>query len=294
MKNLKIILLTTGILVHLSSYCQDDSIIKSGYVNIATLIVDYDTYNFEGGNISYYSCADCAVDSIPFTIDYKSPGDFGGITFELSSTQDTIFDATIIHMGEGQIYYPTEFSMQVPFTNGNSAINKPNDLRYIHWDGSAMDSSSTNDLYYMERADLAWDKTDQLAITNLFAEKGFKSAVYLYAPTVGLFDPAKAKWIIFLYHNDQINAINTNRNKGNQFLVTPNPTNGKIRIDLNSANLDKTNYSIFNLSGQLVTKGEFWGSTHQLDLSTLKSGLYLLYLSDINNETLATKKIIIE
>lgn len=294
MKNLKIILLIIGILIHLSSYSQNDSIIKSGYVNMATLIVDYDTYNFEGGNISYYSCSDCAADSIPFTIDYRAPGDFGGITFKLSSLSDTVFDATIFWMGEGQIYYPTEFSMQAPFTNGSSAINKPDDLRYIHKDGGAMDSSSTNDSYYMNRADLAWNKIDQLSITNQFAEKDFKSAIYLYPPREGWFDPAVAKWIIFLYHNDQVNAINTNKKESAQLVVTPNPANGKIRIDLNPANQYKTNYSILNLSGQLIAKGGFWGSTHQLDVSTLKSGLYLLHLSDINNKTMATRKIIIE
>ncbi len=294
MRNLTITLIIVGILIHFNSYCQDDSIIKNGYVNMATLIVDYDTYNFEGGNISYYSCADCVVDSIPFTIDYRESGDFGGITFKLSTFPYAVFDATIIYMGEGQIYYPDEFSMQETFTNGSSVINKPNELRYLHWDGSAMDSSSANDLYYMERADLAWNKIDQLAITSIFAEKGFKSAIYLYPPTVGLFDPAKAKWVIFLYHNDQVNTINRNKSNSVQLLVTPNPTKGEVRIHLNSTNQCKTNYTIFNQSGQLETKGEFWGSTHQLDVSTLKSGLYLLYLSDINNKTMATKKIIIE
>lgn len=294
MKNVKIILLIIGILIHLSSYSQNDSIIKSGYVNMATLIVDYDTYNFEGGNISYYSCADCAADSIPFTIDYRAPGDFGGITFKLSTCKYAIFDATIIWMGKGQIYYPNQFSFQAPFINGNSAIIKPNDLRYIHKDGSAMDSSSTNDLYYMDRADLAWNRIDQLEITNQFAYKDFKSAIYLYPPREGWFDPAVAKWVIFLYYSDVINAINTNKKEKIQLHVTPNPANEELRIDLNSANQNKTNYSIFNPSGQLVMKGEFWGITHKLDVSTLKSGLYLLHLSDINNKTIATKKIIIE
>ena len=31
-----------------------DTILNSDYLNFVTLIVDYDTYEFEGGNLSYY------------------------------------------------------------------------------------------------------------------------------------------------------------------------------------------------------------------------------------------------
>ncbi len=41
-------------------------------------------------------------------------------------------------------------------------------------------------------------------------------------------------------------------------------------------------------------KGEFWGGTYQLNVSTLRPGLYLLHLSDINNKMMATEKIRIE
>lgn len=278
-----------GFLVTLNSYSQNDSIIKNGFVSIATLIVDYSTNDFDGGNISYYSCADCDIDSIPISVDYDSPGDFGGVTFKLSSLQDTIFDATIIWMGIGQINYPNEFSELAPFTNTNIAINKPNDFRYIGTDGN-----SITDDYLINKANSAWNTIDSLEITNLFAEKGFKSAIYLYPPTVGMFDPNAAKWIIFLYHNDQLNAIDSNSSKRTQLQITPNPTNGEVTIVLNLTNLDKTNYKIFNQSGQLVAKGEFLGCYYQLDMSLLNSGLYFLHLSDKNNKIIAIEKIIIE
>ena len=99
MKKCKPVFLLIGILVHLNSYSQNDTIIKNGYVNIATLMVDFDTYAFEGGNMSYYVCPNCAVDSIPFLIDYNDPLDFGGITFYLSPVYDTVFNASIIWMG---------------------------------------------------------------------------------------------------------------------------------------------------------------------------------------------------
>ncbi len=220
MKKLKIIFIITGVLVHFNSHCQNDSIIKSGLVTIATLIVDFESDNFEGGNISYYSCADCAADSIPFTIIHNAPGEFGVITFKLLSYQSTVFNATIFWGGSGQIYYPDEISILSPFINGGSAINKPDDLRYMRWDGTAMDSISTSDSYRINKAALAWDEINQLSITNQFAEKGFKSAIYLYQPNVGFLYPG-AKWVIFLYHNDVINSINTNKEGKNTVTCYP-------------------------------------------------------------------------
>ena len=274
-----------GVLIHFDSYCQNDSIIKSGYVTMATLIVDFDTYKFEGGTVSYYSCSDCASDSIPLTIDYHAPGDIGRITFTLSSLQDTIFDALLFWGGTGLIYFPTELSTQAPFTGGNSEFNKPTGLRYINYDGGTI-----TDTYYINQANSAWSRIDQMTITKLFTEKGFKSAIYLF----GVYDLTSAKWIIFLYHNDQIDAINSDKSQSTQIQITPNPANEMVRIDLHSKNQDKISYSVFNQLGQSVFKGEFWGSTCQFDLSMLKPGLYFLHLSDVNNMAIATKKIIIE
>jgi hypothetical protein len=286
MKNFKNIFLFIGVLITINSYCQNDAIIKKGYVNIATLIVDYDTYNFEGGDISYYSCSDCPIDSIPFTIDYDSPGDFGGVTFKLSELQDTVFSATIIWMGTGQIYYPNEFSMQGSFLDTNKVTNKPNDLRYIDTDGNAI-----TDAYLLNKADSAWNAIDSLKITELFAENRFKSAIYLYPPSVGAFDPNVAKWIIFLYQYDQSNAINSNGFNNTHIQIFSNPVNGVEKINLN---LKITNYRIFNSSGQLVDKGEFLSNVHQIDVTILNSGLYFLHLSDENNEIISTEKFIIE
>ncbi|MCF8331281.1 MAG: T9SS type A sorting domain-containing protein [Bacteroidales bacterium] len=286
MKQLKTTFLLIGIFVSLNSFCQNDTIIKEGYVTIAILKVDYNSYDFNGGSISYYSCLNCPVDSIPFTIDYYPPGDFGGVSFKLSSLQDTVFDATIIWMGTGQIYQPGNFSLQAPFTNTNSAINKPHDLRYINTDGSAV--SDTN---FINKADSAWNTIDSLEITKLFAQSGFKAAIYLYPPTVGMFNPYVAKWIIFLYHKDQPNAIDNSR-KSTQFQLFPNPAKGEVSVNWDAAGSDKINYRIFDSYGKLVDKGEYFGKRHQFDLSFLSPGLYILNLND--NQKTASQKIIIK
>ncbi|MFW5804340.1 MAG: T9SS type A sorting domain-containing protein [bacterium] len=226
---------------------------------------------------------------MPITIDYKAPGDYGGVTFKLSTLQDTVFAASIIWMGTGQIYYPKEFSTITPFTHTNVATSKPNDLRYIGTEGNAI---IDEDL--IQKADSAWNTIDSLEITNLFAEKGFKSSIYLYTPTYGHIDLNVAKWIIFLYHNDKPILTNSNYIKNTHIQIFPNPTNEKLNINLNSIKIDHTNCRIFNQAGQLVAKDDFAGRSYELDVSILNSGLFFLHLSDKNNKIMTIEKIIIE
>ena len=275
-----------GFTATFSSYGQGDSIIKNGVVSLATLVVDYTTNNFEGGNIEYYSCNDYRNDSIPFDIYYRPPGDFGNIFFKLSSIKDTVFYATIIWMGKGKIKYPHTFSKLAPFINSSVATDKPNDLWFIY-----ADTLMTKYLNLFSKVDTAWNAVKTLEITKSFYEKGFKSAIYFYPPTYGVFNPNVAKWIIFLYHNDQINAISYKKVPA---LITPNPTDGEVTITLNVANQDKTIYNIINQSGQLVAEGDFLGCSHKLNLSILSPGLYYLKLTDKNKRTIATEKILLE
>lgn len=283
MRKILFLFLISGFTATFSSYGQGDSIIKNGVVSLATLVVDYTTNNFEGGNIAYYSCNDCGNDSIPFNIFYNSRLDFGDVTFKLSSLHDTVFHASIIWSGIGRIKYPVIFSKLPPFFNTSVTIKKPEDLLYI----------GIYELkeYFLIEADSVWNAIKSLEITKLFYEKGFKSTIYLYTPTVGVVDPTVAKWIIFLYHNDQINAISYNKVP---VLITPNPTDGEVTITLNVANQDKTIYNIINQSGQLVAEGDFLGCSHKLNFSILSPGLYYLKLIDKNKRTLATEKIILE
>lgn len=289
MKSIKNILLLLGVMFSLNGYCQDDTIIKSGYVNIATLIVDYETYNFEGGDLSYYSCPNCPIDSMPFTIDYDPPGDFGGVTFKLSSLHDTIFNATIIWMGTGHIYKPNDFNTLTPYIDTNIAVTKPNDLRYIDTDGNVI-----TDAYLLNQADSAWNAIDSLKILKIFADNGFKSAIYLYPPTVGMFDPHVAKWIIFLYHNNKTNSLNNDYLHNDHFQIFPNPIQKGGVINLKLMNAQLSNYKIFNSFGQLVDKGEFFSSEGQHILPRLESGIYILQLSDRENKIISTEKLILE
>ncbi|MFO7868922.1 MAG: T9SS type A sorting domain-containing protein [Bacteroidales bacterium] len=290
MKDLKKIFLLFTVFLALNSYCQNNTIVKKDSVHIATLIVDYSTYNFEGGNISYYTCPTCFVDSIPFTIDYTPPGDFGNITFSLSPTEDTVFHATTTWMGTGEILYPNKFDMEESFRDTNTATTIPNDLRYISRDGTTITDTSI-----LHKADSAWNVVNSLKITNLCNKNGFKSAIYYYTPTDGVLDLNNAKWIIFLYHHKQSITTQSNELHTNHIQIFPNPANKADYIYIHTTNSNTHKYRIFNSYGQLIQDGNLTKHTmHEIDIKALHKGTYILHINDNNYNTIATKKIIIE
>lgn len=272
----KSLLIIVGMFLYSTCHGQNDTIIKPGFANLATLIVDYDTYAFEGGNISYYSCTNCNNDSLPFLVDYDSPGDFGGITFNLIPTLDTVFHATIIWMGLGQIYHPSDFQTGAPFNFTNSSIEKPLDLKYLNFNGVEL-----TDPVEIAKADLAWDVIDSLQITHLFSNKGVKAGIYFYPPTVGAIDPSVAKWIIFLYHFENPNSITHNDDANNSLVLYPNPTKNKIEVTSTNARNEVKSYTIFNQLGVKIKSGQFENG-NQIDLSTFPTGLYFLELKTKN------------
>jgi len=91
-------------------YCVFSQInwnLDANSANFAFLVLDYNTYNFEGGYFTKYNYQPgFDADSIPFKIIYNNPVDSGNITFEYSATNDTIFSAVIWWAGLGHIIFP--------------------------------------------------------------------------------------------------------------------------------------------------------------------------------------------
>jgi hypothetical protein len=52
---------------------------------------------------------------------------------------------------------------------------------------------------FRDGARRAWAAVSSLDIVARFRRPSARVGFYLYPPTVGLFDPTKARWIIFLY-----------------------------------------------------------------------------------------------
>lgn len=281
------ILTIIGILFCFAAIGQSDTIIKKGFVNFATLIVDYETYEFEGGNISYYECTDCDNQSIPFLVDYQSPGDFGGITFHLEPTMDILFDATIVWAGQGQISYPSTYDLTSPFSYIDIPITEPSDIQYINTDGEEMDDS-----YLLSQAQLVWDAVDSLEITNQFADKDFKAAIYFYPPSVGVIDPAVAKWIVFLYYSDMTSS--TDNFRASDIEIYPNPAQDILNMKQVDLRREVANYRIYSHSGTVIKEGGIADQDHQIDISSCAAGLYFVEFRDRAGKLVGSEKFVKE
>ncbi len=257
-----------------------DTILISDYVNFATLVVDYDTYEYEGGNISYYEhCEDCTNDSIPFQILVNYPGDFGNITYRIQNTVDTVFFASIIWMGTGQIYHPESFSSSYPFNKINNQVEKPGNIEYYDKYGSKVYADSA----FIQSADSAWGKIDSLRITKLFSENNYKVGIYLYPPSDGVFNPMTAKWIIFLYLNDYNSLVHpvSGNEKEDQLFIYPNPCKDYLTIECQPIFKNMCQVEIMDLSGRSqMTEQIYLSKTKRLDVSSFEPGVYILRIKN--------------
>ena len=173
--------------------CRDWPVLADS-MNLAVLVLDYLTYTFEGGNLAYYEpCDGCDSDSLPFTVDFKPTWDFASILFTYKATGDTLFWAEIIWHGGGQILYPVAFTPADSFCTLSDSIAEPADPERFQFYPTLPPEE------LITKTDSTWAAVSTLDIVHAFAEGDFKVAYYFYPPAVGAFNPAVAKWIVFLY-----------------------------------------------------------------------------------------------
>jgi lysyl endopeptidase len=71
--------------------------------------------------------------------------------------------------------------------------------------------------------------------------------------------------------------------------IAPNPSNGIYSLTKNDGNYS---YSLFNVIGQELKKGNFINNQETLDISNFENGIYILKLNDLSNNTEKTLKLI--
>lgn len=154
---------------------------------ILLLKVDYLTSAFEGGKELSMHDNNYQADSLPLTIDYKSPGDFGSITLYFQPTGQRIFDGTIVWMGCGEMNYPASLNDASEFSSISNPVAMP-------------DSTGFQIVHEIYPADFdkssLWDAVSKLDIVRRYMEAGNKVGIFLYSPSVGVGDPAD--WDYFL------------------------------------------------------------------------------------------------
>ena len=157
---------------------------------IILLKVDYMSYTFEGGHEQTLSEKLTSVDTIPISIDFKPPGDFGNISLYYNPTGELIFDGSIVWMGTGKIKYPKTFRDPYKYIRLNDSINLPdtskiqNIDKYIH--GIQLDYPRI------------WDSIDDLLVISEYLKSHKKIFFFLYQPSVGVGDPNTWDWFVIM------------------------------------------------------------------------------------------------
>jgi len=257
-------------------FCQilysENEFIKEDSMNLAIFELDFQSYEFNEANVTYYPLCDCCdYYNLPFSIEFVSPSDFGHIKFNYIHDNSTLFYATIVWMGQGEIFYKDQFLPANSFEKTNNHITLLENAQYY-------DRWLIPDYYswaqYKQKADSAWLSIDSLLIVNEFAEYPYRVAFYAYTPSVGAFDPSVAKWIVFLYKgNDFLSIGETIRKDITPLEINPNPTSGTIHIS-NYQYFHNRPYEVINTDNRIVLKGRILDET--ISLSELDNGIYII------------------
>lgn len=269
--------------------------LESDSANFAFLVVDYETYEFEGGFFEIYEpCDTCSGNKIPFDITYKSPGDFGSILFQYDFAKDTIFYAGIVWNGNGDIIVPDKLMPVDSFVVEDSPAVDPVEFEYYN----GMPGLLNEEEYFM-KADSAWGAVSNLDIVHSFSESGYIAGFYLYPPSVGVFDPSVAKWVIFLYANNIVSDVEreiTGEKNFQLYQNYPNPFNPATTIEFYLQKPSQVKVVLYDALGKEIKTliaGFKTSGKHQLTFNAegLSSGIY--YYKIINGNRSETKKLVL-
>ncbi|MHC1776389.1 MAG: T9SS type A sorting domain-containing protein [Lentimicrobium sp.] len=90
-------------------------------------------------------------------------------------------------------------------------------------------------------------------------------------------------------------VMNTQQTKSPEnILVYPNPASNTITVNLTNKQVNKPEYRIYNVSGQLQEKGRLRSDNQALDISGLPAGIYFINIYNNKGDRVYSRKIIKE
>ena len=153
--------------------------------------VDYMTFRYKGFYVLNVSDKVDSDSLIPIISAYQAPSDFGSIKLYYRNTDNILLDGTIIWNGCGHLNFPDGFRAGLPT---NEAMPFPG-IEYFARLGEDGKYIETDNQWEMQHI---WETVShQKEFQHYFGNSTKKVAVYLYAPSVGLFDPNVAYYLVF-------------------------------------------------------------------------------------------------
>ncbi|MES2835964.1 MAG: T9SS type A sorting domain-containing protein [Bacteroidota bacterium] len=96
-------------------------------------------------------------------------------------------------------------------------------------------------------------------------------------------DGSNDNFVVLRYNNDAILSVFDNTEKPN-FVVYPNPTNGKLKIlGIETSYIKKDeNFEIYNLLGEKIYSTKINSDEYEIDVSNLQNGIYTYVIKTTN------------
>ena len=183
----KTVLLLLFIFILSSCSKGDKDNLTEDYNSIVILKVDYMTNKFEGGYEQQINSEITDADTIPITIKYKAPGDFGNISLYYKPTNDLLFDGSIIWNGTGAINYPKTFMPAKSYSLLEDPIAKQKVSTFKCIFGTPPTDYSS-----------IWNSINNLQIVSNCLDSKKKIDLFLYTPSAGAGNPNDWDWIIVM------------------------------------------------------------------------------------------------
>jgi hypothetical protein len=260
-----------------SAKAQASWSLKNDSMNLGILVLDYQTYAFEKGALSIHPpCDKEDADSLPFTIKYNPPYDFGDISFFYSLNQERLFYATIVWMGQGSITWPDFFLPADSFETQKSDIVPPLSVQYFSFGQPIL----------LQQADSVWNAVKSLSVVKDFSRQPYRVGIYLYPPSVGAFQPSVAKWIIFLYRGKPPTTIRQSVVSGqySPLFSIEKFSGARLSVTFSTEHTAKAVVAIFSAQGRKIAEVHYRNlepGNHAAEINTSRwaNGVYLCKVS---------------
>ncbi len=154
--------------------------------------VDYLTFQYKGFYALNVSGKTNDGELIPIISEHQPAGDFGFIKLYYRNTGNLLLDGTIVWSGCGQLAFPESFRAGLPV---KEAIPFPG---IEHFARLGEDGQYTETVNEWEMKHIWQSVSYQKEFQHYFGNATKKAAVYLYAPSEGLFDPYAAYYLVFV------------------------------------------------------------------------------------------------
>lgn len=154
--------------------------------------IDYLTFQYKGFYALNVSGKTNDGELIPIISEYQPAGDFGFIKLYYRNTGNLLLDGTIVWSGCGQLAFPEPFRAGLPV---KEAIPFPG---IEHFARLGEDGQYTETVNEWEMKHIWQSVSYQKEFQHYFGNSTKKVAVYLYAPSVGMFDPHEAYYLVFV------------------------------------------------------------------------------------------------